>query len=152
MGDRTQVTLTVLRQHLQEAIDLIDPEQGQPSEIDPQDNDTVSLIYEEVNYGTIEHLGLLRSAGIPYSFEWGSGGSYSEGEEHLRYLIDGTPEQVTFEKDWPENTILECLEVIKDRADPAAALQAFLANHQEPSWDNQLDYSNVARAIKLIVQ
>lgn len=67
MGDRTTVTLTVLKEHQQEAIDLIDSEQGQPSDIDAQDGETVSLTYEEVNYATIENLPLLVRASIPYS-------------------------------------------------------------------------------------
>ena len=152
MGDRTTVTLTVLRQHQQEAIDLIDSEQGQPSDIDTQDDETVSLTYEEVNYGIIEKLPALVRAGIPYSFEWGSGGSYCEGEEHLRFNADGTTVLTTFDKDWPANTICECMDAIKGHADPVAALQEMLNQHQESSWENQLEHSNMARATNLIQQ
>ena len=152
MGDRTTVTLTVLKQHQKEAIDLIDSEQGQPSEIDQDDDETVTLTYEEVNYGTIEKLPELARAGIPYSFEWGSGGSYTEGEEHLRYLVDGTPVVTTFDKEWPADTIWECIDAIKGHADPIAALQELLGSKQEPSWKNQLEHSNMARAINLIQQ
>ena len=152
MGDRTTVTLTVLKEHQQEAIDLIASEQGQPSDIDAQDGETVSLTYEEVNYATIENLHLLVRAGIPYSIEWGSGGSYSEGEEHLRFNADGTTELTGFDKDWPANTICECMDAIKDQPDPLAALQALLDSSQEPSWENQLTNSNVARIANLIQQ
>ena len=152
MGDRTTVTLTVLKQHQKEAIDLIDSEQGQPSVIDIQDDKTVSLTYEEVNYGTIENLPALVRAGIPYSFEWGSGGSYCEGEEHLRFNADGTIVLTSFDKEWPANTICECIDAIKGHADPVAALQELLDSKQEPSWENQLEHSNMARAINLIQQ
>lgn len=152
MGDRTNVTLTVLRQHQQEAIDLIDSEQGQPSDIDTQDDQTVSLTYEEVNYGTIHKLPALVRAGIPYSFEWGSGGSYCEGEEHLRFNADGTIVLIEFYKEWPANTICECIDAIKGHADPVAALKELLDSKQEPSWKNQLEHSNMARAINLIQQ
>lgn len=152
MGDRTTVTLTVLKEHQQEAIDLIEDEQGKPSEIVQADDETVYLIYEEVNYATIENLPLLVRAGIPYSVEWGSGGSYSEGQEHLRFNADGTTELTTFDKDWPANTICECMDAIKDQPDPMAALQALLDSKQEPSWENQLTNSNVARTANLIQQ
>lgn len=152
MGDRTTVTLTVLKEHQQEAIDLIDSEQGQPSDIDAQDGETVSLTYEEVNYATIENLPLLVRASIPYSIEWGSGGSYCEGEEHLRFNADGTTVLTTFDKDWPANTICECMDAIKGHADPVAALQELLDSKQEPGWENQLTYSNVARTANLIQQ
>lgn len=152
MGDRTTVTLTVLKQHQQEAIDLIEDEQGKPSEIDQHDDETVTMTYEEVNYGTIEKLSTLARAGIPYSFEWGSGGSYTEGEEHLRYLLDGTPVVTTFDKEWPADTICECLDAIKDQADPEAALRTLLDAKQEPGWENQLEYSNVARTANLLQQ
>ena len=152
MGDRTTVTLTVLKQHQQEAIDLIEDEQGKPSEIDQHDDETVTLIYEEVNYGTIEKLPALVRAGIPYSFEWGSGGSYCEGEEHLRFNADGTIVLTSFDKEWPANTIYECINAIKGHADPVAALKKLLDSKQEPSWENQLEHSNMARATNLIQQ
>lgn len=150
MGDRTDVTLTVLKQHVEEAIDLIEPEKGQPSYLDDQDEDTVTLTYEQVNYGTIKALVQFSRMGIPYSFQWGSGGTYDEGEEHLRFLKDGTPTHLTFSKDWPENTLLECLEAVMGQADPEQAIRSLLNQNQEPSWDHQLEHSNMARATNLI--
>ena len=152
MGDRTDVTLTVLKQHVEEAIALIEPEEGQPSERDDQDEETVTLTYEQVNYGRIDALDQFKVVGIPYSYQAGSGGSYDESETHLRFLEDGTPVYVGFSKEWPENTILECLEAIKGQANPEQVLRDLLSRNQEPSWDHQLENSNVARAINLIQQ
>ena len=150
MGDRTNVSLTVLKQHVKETITLIEPEEGEPLEQDSFDEETVTITYEGVNYGTIDVLQKFARIGIPYSCQSGSGSDYDEAEEHLRFLEDGTPVCVTFSKEWPENTILECLEAIKDHTDPVAALQELLNQNQEPSWENQLAYSNVARALNLI--
>lgn len=150
MGDRTSVNLTVLKQHVEEAIALIEPEEGEPVEQDSFDEDTVTLTYEQVNYGTIEALDQFSRMGIPYSFQWDSGSTYDEGEKHLRFLEHGTPVYVTFSKEWPENTILECLEAIKGQANSEQALRNLLNQNQEPNWENQLAYSNVARALNLI--
>lgn len=152
MGDHTDVTLTVLKQHVEEAITLIEPEEGQPSERDDQDEETTTLTYEQVNYGTIDALEQFKKIGIPYSYQAGSGGNYDESETHLRFLEDGTPVYVSFFKEWPENTILECLEAIKGQANPEQVLRDLLNQKQEPSWENQLEHSNMARAINLIQQ
>ena len=150
MGDRTYVSLTVLKQHVEEAIALIEPEEGEPVEQDSFDEETVTITYEEVNYGNIEVLQQFARIGIPYSCQSGSGGDYDEAEKHLRFLENGTPVFLDFSKEWPENTILECLEAIKDQANPEQALRNLLNQNQEPSWENQLAYSNVARALNLI--
>ena len=150
MGDRTYVSLTVLKQHVEEAIALIEPEEGEPVDQDSFDEETVTITYEEVNYGTIDVLQEFTRIGIPYSCQSGSGSDYDEAEEHLRFLEDGTPVCVTFSKEWPENTILECLEAIKGQDNPEQALRNLLNQNQEPSWENQLKYSNVARALNLI--
>ena len=150
MGDRTNVNLTVLKQHVEEAIALIEPEEGEPIYQESFDEETVTINYEEVNYGTIEVLQEFARIGIPYSCQSGSGSDYDETEKHLRFLEDGTPVCIDFSKEWPENTILECLEAIKGQANPEQALRNLLNQNQEPSWENQLKYSNVARALNLI--
>ena len=150
MGDRTNVNLTVLKQHVEEAIALIEPEEGEPIYQESFDEETVTINYEEVNYGTIEVLQEFARIGIPYSCQSGSGSDYDETEKHLRFLEDGTPVCIDFSKEWPENTIFECLEAIKGQANPEQALRNLLNQNQEPSWENQLKYSNVARALNLI--
>ena len=152
MGDRTTVSLTVLKQHVEEAITLIEPEEGVPVEQDSFDEETVTITYEEVNYGTIEVLRQFAQIGIPYSYHSGSGSDYDEAEEHLRFLEDGTPVYFIFSKEWPENTILQCLEAIKGQANSEQALRNLLNQNQEPSWDHQLEHSNMVRAINLIQQ
>ncbi len=152
MGDRTTVTLTVLKEHKDQVIEILRREEGLPSETEEDEDGLVVLTYEEVNYGEIDDLVIVRSRHIPFSFEWAAGGDFTRGERHLRFLEDGTSMLTEFGMQWPADVIFHCIKEIENADDPKAVLKRILDENQEPSWDNQLENSKMAQAVALISQ
>lgn len=152
MGDRTYVSVTVLKEHVVEAVNLITPDQGEPYDIVDDADGLTALEYEEVNYGCIDALKGFAAAGIPYSVGWQSGGSYSEGEEHMRFTPEGVPVTTSQDKDWPVNVLLDLQAAWKKEPDKPLDqhLQEAINAVQDPSWENQLEYSKIARARNLL--
>lgn len=152
MGDRVSTSLTVLREHEDTAVSLIEPEQGKPDDR-WEDHITVCLTYYEVNYGTVESLVKLRQAGIPYSFAWDAGSEFTEGEEHLRFTPEGEACMSTESQLWPSGVISECITLVNQAESleaGKAALQAKLAALTPMPWDNQAEYGRLYQARQLI--
>ena len=152
MGDRTYVTLTVLTEHAVEAMNLIQDEQGEPCDQDDCADGVTRLGYQEVNYGVIDSLDQFSSAGIPYSVEWGSGGSYSEGEEHVRFDAEGNPTLTSHCKDWQVNVLIDLQTLAKKTPDKSleTLLSEQITELSFPSWENQLEHSKIARTRNLL--
>lgn len=151
MGDRTSVELTVLCEHADLALELLNKTDGKPDESDFQ-NDLFWMYFEEVNYGVLDGLSQFIKAGIPYSMESGSGGSFEQCVEHLRYLEEGTYEIKSSEKDWPEITVRKCIDALNmySRVDPITVLERMLKAACTPSWDNQAVLAKQYLATQLI--
>ena len=154
MGDRTDVKVSVLYEHAEQALALLKGSNGEPEET-YSNVDVFFMHFYEVNYGVIDGLDHFIKAGIPYSVEVGSGGSYGESEEHLRYLEDGSFELKNSEKDWPENTIHSCIEAVKvaqanGTTDILGVLTSLLDAASTPSWDNQAVLAKQYLATQLI--
>lgn len=154
MGDRVSTTLTVLKEHQQRAIELIKPEEGEPSYIDDHSEEhIVRLSYDEVNYGTIDNLELLIQEGIPYSFSWGSGGEFNEGQQDVRFSPEGQLLHTGEDLEWP-SVLLDGLKLQLDKAtsleQAKQLLQDSLAKHVPISWDNQAEYGRLYRATQLL--
>ena len=151
MGDRTSVDLTVLCEHADLALELLNKTDGEPDETDFQ-NDLFWMSFEEVNYGVLDGLRQFIKAGIPYSMEAGPGGSFDRCEEHLRYLEDGSFELKSGEKEWPEITIRKCIDALNmySRVDPITVLERLLKAACTPSWDNQAVLAKQYLATQLI--
>ena len=152
MGDRTYVTVMVLKEHVVDALNLIAPEQGEPCDMDDGADGLTILGYEEVNYGYIDALEGFAAAGIPYSFQWQSGDSYSEGEEHLRFTPEGVPVTTSQSKDWPVNVLLDLQSASEKEPDKPLDqhLQEAINAVKDPSWENQLEHSKIARTRNLL--
>lgn len=152
MGDRVSTTLTVLKEHEQQAVNLIDPEQGKPDDID-EGPETVLLSYYEVNYGTIEALTKFRAVGIAYTFSWDSGSEFDAGEESLRFTSDGQAQFNSQCKQWPYGVMQECLKIVTQASsleDAQAALQAKVSSLTPLPWDNQAEYGRIYCATQLL--
>lgn len=154
MGDRTSVELTVLYEHSEKVLAALNETYGGPDETDIQGN-FFWMQFDEVNYGVINGLVHFIELGIPYSLEAGSGGSYEESEQHLRYLDDGSYQLKSREKDWPENTIHSCIEAVKvaqanGTVDALAVLASLLDVASTPSWYNQAVLAKQYLATQLI--
>lgn len=149
MGDRTRVTLTVLRSQAEKAQELFS--EGYESE------DTVhgdSLLYswefDEVNYGRLPFLGGLKTAGIAYDSGWDNGDEYSSGYASCRFSSEGELVQKHLydnEDSIPLSVLTRLLN------EPETLRQKILDMIQERTvlpWDHQEEYGKLYRMKQLI--
>lgn len=152
MSDRTTTSLTVLKEHEAQVIELIQKEEGNPDDC-WEENERVCLTYHGVNYGRIGALEALVKQGIAYSFSWDNGVEFAQGEEHVRFTAEGELQSLTQEKEWPEDTLRALLQGLS--ADTPAdvlwqTLQQALAQYVPLPWDNQAEYGKRFLARQLI--
>ena len=149
MGDRTRVTLTVLRSQAEKAQELFS--EGYESE------DTIasdSLLYswefDEVNYGRLPFLGGLKTAGIAYDSGWDNGDAYSSGYASCRFSSEGELVQ----KDLYDNEDSIPLSVLTRLLnEPETLRQKILDTIQERTvlpWDHQEEFGKLYRMKQLI--
>ena len=149
MGDRTRVTLTVLRSQAEKAQELFS--EGYESE------DTVhsdSLLYswefDEVNYGRLPFLSGLKTAGIAYDSAWDNGDEYSSGYASCRFSSEGELVQ----KDLYDNEDSIPLSVLTRLLnEPETLRQKILDTIQERTvlpWDHQEEFGKLYRMKQLI--
>jgi len=133
MGDRTHVTLTILKEHLELVRQFVDQD---PDTIDEGDT-IVVLNYAEVNYGTLDFLPQLLEEGIPYTSAWDRGYEYDAGEETCRFLADGTVELKSI-YETQTGPYLQALLALIDKPDELRKLILDYAQSQkiEP-WETQ---------------
>lgn len=147
MGDRTTVTLTVLKNHLEEAKKYFEYEEAEEETVGEM---FANLLFYEVNYGTLHFLGKLMEAGIPFTSDWDSGGDYGPGSHFCRYTADGELQEIELSNDYRNPELSRLMELL----DEPVALKEYIINHHKAvtplPWDNQLEYSKVFRIKKLI--
>ena len=88
MGDRTDVTLTIIKEHEELAQPILET-YGGGAEVSLDQEGLISLFFEEVNYGELPFLNLLEEQGIPYDSDWGDGGEYKAGYKAFRIDENG---------------------------------------------------------------
>lgn len=146
MGDRTYVTLSVLKSQEQKASSLFT---YSPDE-DWLDDQLAHFGFPEVNYGNLGFLYELRAAGIAYDSRWESGGDYGPGTESLRFTQGG--EAI-------ENTVYDSgknpdLQYLMDRIDKPEELRSYILKHHKEvtnlPWENQEEYGKLYQAKQLI--
>ena len=147
MGDRTTVVLSVLKSQEADALKHFD---ASGCECWEHDDQTCCWQFEEVNYGNLEFLQHLRSAGIAYNSSWSAGSEYGPGTEYCRFTEDGLIHCVEVADVDINPSITKLLELI----DNPDGLRAFILEHHAtttpPSWDNQEEYGRRHRARMLI--
>lgn len=145
MGDSTWVTLRVHAEDVERAKEIL----GEYA-FNHLDARWAYFEFSEVNYGELDEEQDLQEAGIPYDYQWGSGGDYGPGSRYVRYTPEGK---------------LEILNIYDgDLSPPASMLKElmgkpnFLARYVDQyfkditplPWDNQLEYAKIYRARNLI--
>lgn len=146
MGDRTTVTLTVLKEQASEAEQHFD---FQP-EYNDFDETFAHFVFYEVNYGTLEFLPKLIEAGIPFDSDWDSGGDYGPGTHYCRYDKDGEVQEIELSNEYRNPDINQLYSLIDD---PIALVAKVISHHLAVTplpWDNQLEHCKVFRTKKLI--
>lgn len=146
MGDRTQVILTVLKEHEALVQEVYKDEQEEAWDGDT----TVSFTFQDIDYGNLYDLAKLKEMGIAYDSQWLAGCEYGEGCEYLRFTPEGDPifkEQYVSEKNPPLNDLLALL-------DSPEKLREYILAYKEKiailPWDNQGEYGKIYRTKQLI--
>jgi hypothetical protein len=146
MGDRTYVTLSVLKTQEREAASHFpfDPEE------DWLDDQLAHFGFPEINYGNLGFLFELRAAGIAYDSRWESGGDYGAGTESLRFTSLGE----AIEKTVYDSGKNPDLGYLMDRIDKPEELRDYILEHYDEvtnlDWENQEKYGKLYQARKLI--
>lgn len=153
MGDRTYVCLYVPAELYEQAKEIAIKHDGEPNEENTVDARVHFMGFEEVNYGELNCIKELQSAGIPYDMDWAEGSGYEEGVQYCRFTETGdlTLKSVFGGDYCIHPSVLE--EVIKEH-NSLDAVKDFLKRHNEtvtpPSWDNQVEYGKMYRTKQLI--
>lgn len=149
MGDRTRVTLTVLRSQAEKAQELFS--EGYESEDTiPSDSLLYSWEFDEVNYGRLPFLGGLKTAGIAYDSGWDNGDAYSSGYASCRFSSEGELVQKHL-YDNEDSIPLSLLTRLLN--EPETLRQKILDTIQERTvlpWDHQEEFGKLYRMKQLI--
>ena len=147
MGDRTNVTLTVLASQKGKAQDLFGDEQPNT---DYENGILFEFNFDEVNYGNLPFLKKLKENGIAHDSHWGDGGEYNEGTTSVRFTEEGKlVEKTTYTHN--ENPSLSSLMSLLDNP---GALVHFIRYHHERvtplPWDKQEEYGKLYQMMQLL--
>lgn len=146
MGDRTTVTLSVLKQHK----DIVEELSGYFEEEFPGNSGTHCFMYYEVNYSNLDFLKDLESRGIPYKSKWNAGSEYKSGGESCQF----TPEGTVVKKIIYDDDINPPLSDLMNLIQTPAKLVEYIIQHKEKvslmPWENQAEYGKLYLARKLI--
>lgn len=150
MGDRTSVTLTVLKEQALAATALFD---GWEPEHAVEHEGLVPLMYfsfYEVNYGDLPFLDALQEAGIAFDSDWDHGGEYSAGIDFCRFYPDGTVQRYDYSNEYKNPDLHRMMGLL----DEPEALKAYILDHHKKitpqPWDNQAEYSKIYQTMQLL--
>lgn len=148
MGDRTNVTLTVLASQKGKAEALFD---GELPQTDYENGILWEFNFDEVNYGNLPFLKELKDNGIAYNSHWMDGGEYNEGTTSVRFTEEGK----LVEKSVYAKNVNPDLESLVKLMDNPGALVYFIKWHQERvtplPWDKQEEYGKLYQMMNLLV-
>jgi hypothetical protein len=154
MGDRVACRVYVLKEHADQAKEVLENEVGQPSSADEThlfNALCVELLYDEVNYGTIKDVGKLIPLGIPYSYYWDGSHEWSAGEQHLRFDEKGDANSIDL---CESDDVIQIDDLLAVKDDYTALYKLIVESdraRQFPTgWDNQLDYGARRRALEAL--
>lgn len=148
MGDRSYVTLSVLKSQAELAKAFMDYE---PNDEGNFDGDRCTYFsFEEVNYGELEFLDALQAAGIAYLSEWEGGSEYGPGCTSCRFTAEGE----AIIKSFDDSEINPHLHNLMELINQPKQLRNYILAHKELRtilpWDNQEEYGKLYRTTMLI--
>ena len=149
MGDRTTVTLTVLKSQKDEAITIGLADGYEPDHVS-ESNHLAHIAYYEVNYGELTFLPQLTAAGIAFDSDWDHGGDYSAGTEFSRFTSEGEIKEFSYSNDMYNPNLGTCMGLI---GDPEKLVQYILDHHNKVTplpWDNQEAFGKIYRTKQLL--
>ena len=149
MGDRTYVTLTVLKEQAKEAEALFAWPADHHSEnlgINPH----IYYSFYEVNYGDLPFLDALQEAGIAFDSEWEHGSEYGSGCDFCRFRSDGSVQRYDYSDEYKNPDLHQMMKLL----DEPEALKAYILDHHRKItpmlWDRQIEYGKLYRTKQLL--
>lgn len=146
MGDRTTVTLTVLKSQSKEAEKLFYGQWDEGFDIEQ----FTQYVFNDVNYGNLDELPSLQNMGIAYNSRWDAGSNYGPGEETCRFTPEGELLIQTIGDEYKN----PCLKSLMEAINSHEMLKRIIMRHYEEvtalPWDNQEEYGKLFRARRLI--
>jgi hypothetical protein len=154
VGDRTTVTLTVLKSQFDAVKAITVNTADSDNEFELNGFEFVDLIFDEVNYGDLNRgtkwLDMLMAQGIAFDSRWESGSEYGPGCEYCRFNDQG--ESVRLEIS--DSEVNPDLSTLMELIDNPAELKAFIQKHHAEStplpWTHQEEYGRRYRVKQLI--
>lgn len=146
MGDRTTVTLSFLESQQDEALKHFDSVADEAWCDEP----FAYHRFEEVNYGTLDFLDKLKTAGIAYESEWDQGCNYGPGVKSVRFTADG---QVVQKEVYNSECSIDVHDLMALLDKPEELKDLITSTHQAVSvlsWKNQEEYGKLYRTKQLI--
>ena len=146
MGDRTSVTLTVLKCH-SEAVEKVFSGFCSKELITKA---RVEYLFEEVNYGTLRALPELQKQGIAYDSAWGWGSEYKPRTGYLRFTSEGVAVKKGIHE-YSRNPDIGKLLLAIDS--PQKLREVVLKKIEENTvlpWDMQAEYGRIYRVMQLL--
>ena len=150
MGDRTNVRLSLLSKqvglfkeqlphHYLEAVDI------------EVYGEFTKFIYCDINYGELKFLPKLFKLGIAYDSSWEAGDEYGAGTEMGRFTKTG---ELIRRVVYNSERSLSAEVLMRDIHNPKKLIDYIKQMHQRTSplsWDNQYEYGQTARCLRLLV-
>jgi len=152
MSDSTHVTLTIPSSLAEKAKEIFD---GGPADKYP---DISQYNFENVNYGELDFLDKLQSAGIPFDSDWEQGDEYGKGCESLRFSEDGEAIRKTIYVSEINPDLHQLMAIVIDPSITDTMKLTVLVTHISKHndrinclpWDNQAVYAKTFLTRKLI--
>ena len=155
MGDRTYVTLTVLKTHAQRVAEIYDTKPSGASLCAPHHPSLAHFVFDEVNYGELHDLDELQVEGIAFDSSWERGYEYGPGVDSCRFTETGECIRKTV-YDGDDLIAVQTLQQLLDQPDPEALaavrvlVQEILDDTAILPWKNQATYGQLYRTRRLI--
>lgn len=150
MGDRTSVTLTVLKEQALQAKAFFNGWEPDHTEEIKGSLPLVYFNFFEVNYGDLPFLHALQAAGIAFDSEWDHGGDYTSGIDFCRFYPDGTVQRNDYSDEYKNPDLQRMMGLL----DEPEALKAYILDHHKNvtplPWDNQAVYGKIYQTKQLI--
>lgn len=149
MGDRVGVTLTVLKEHKDRAIKIMERTEGEPGDI--IDDDPFSFLsFYEVNYGELAGLNTLIQEGIAFDSTWEAGGEFGQGTNFCRFTSKGEYVGLTLYLGDENPSMVDLFSHINNYEDLRDYILGYKKTYTPLPWDNQIEYGKIYRMTQLV--
>ena len=148
MGDRTWVTITVLKESLDQVKEIF----SDFYDIEIVEGDYLACLYfDEVNNGCVEEQDDLTEKGIPYNYVWGIGYNCNPGTKYIRFTPEGDLQHIEYYENELNPPLEKLLELVDQPEKMAQYVRQYSAEKTPLPWDNQVEYGKIYRTRQLLL-